>query len=130
MNAMTIGKLAAAGRVGVETVRFYQRRGLIDTTPRDGGIRRYDGEDLRRLRFIRHAQTASFTLDEIGELLALDATDDRERAYAIAKTRLRQLNSKICELQSAQTALAKLASACASGESGPCPIVQAFEPDG
>ncbi len=76
---MTISALAASGGVGVETVRFYQRRGLLDTPSRGGGIRHYGDADLRRLRFIRSAQAAGFTLDGIGELLALDATQDRAR---------------------------------------------------
>lgn len=124
---MTIGKLAAAGGVGVETVRFYQRRGLIGTPTRDGGIRRYDAGDLRRLCFIRKAQTAGFTLDEIAELLALDATNDRARARAMAEARIAALDRKIAELQSARTALGGLAAECASGSGGACPIIQAFD---
>lgn len=127
MNAMTIGKLAAAGGVGVETVRFYQRRGLLAEPDRDVGIRRYDADDLRRLRFIRQAQTAGFTLGEIGQLLALDATDDRERARAMAEARIAALDRKIAELQDARNALAGLATECSSGSSGACPIIQAFE---
>jgi DNA-binding transcriptional MerR regulator len=66
----TIGGLAKAAGVGVETVRYYQRRGLLPEPARPAGeIRRYGGEDLRRLRFIRSAQTAGFTLNEIKELL-------------------------------------------------------------
>ena len=57
----SIGSLAKAGGVGVETIRYYQRRGLLQTPSSDGGMRRYDTEDLRRLRFIRQAQTAGFT---------------------------------------------------------------------
>src|SRR3546814_2843580 len=84
---LTIGKLAQAGDVGVETIRYYQRRGLLDTPARSGGdgwgggIRRYGEDDLRRLRFIRAAQGAGFTLDEIGELLALEASDDRSEEH-------------------------------------------------
>ena len=80
---LTIGKLAQAGDVGVETVRYYQRRGLLGTPARSGGdgwgggIRRYGDNDLRRLKFIRSAQASGFTLDEISELLALEASDDR-----------------------------------------------------
>ena len=65
MTSLTIGKLAAAGGVGVETIRYYQRRGLIETPSRDREIRRYDEDDLSRLRFIRQAQAAGFTLEEI-----------------------------------------------------------------
>src|SRR3546814_17129098 len=60
-RSLTIGKLAQAGDVGVETVRFYQRRGLLDTPTRDHGVRRYGSEDVRRLRFIRQAQASGFT---------------------------------------------------------------------
>jgi len=74
--SMTITKLAAAGGVGVETVRYYQRRGLLIEPARPGGtgFRNYSENDARRLRFRRQAQAAGFTLDQIGELLALDAT--------------------------------------------------------
>ena len=84
----TIGGLAAAGGVGVETVRYYQRRGLMETPPRDGGVRRYGAGDIRRLRFIRQAQAAGFSLDEIAELIALDASRDRPRARESARARI------------------------------------------
>lgn len=127
MNAMSIGKLAKAADVGVETVRYYQRRGLLGVPPSGDGMRRYDGADLRRLRFVRQAQSAGFTLDEIGELLALDATDDRKRAHILAMARLEQIDQKIAELKAAREALARLAKSCADGSAGPCPILQAFD---
>jgi MerR family mercuric resistance operon transcriptional regulator len=127
MNAMSIGTLAKSADVGVETVRYYQRRGLLGVPPRDGGIRRYDSEDLRRLRFVRQAQSAGFTLEEIGELLELDASDDRERARALSVERLEQIDQRIAELQAARAALAQLAKSCADGKAGPCPIIQAFD---
>jgi MerR family mercuric resistance operon transcriptional regulator len=127
---MTIGKLAAAGGVGVETIRYYQRRGLLPEPPRDefyGGVRRYAAPDVQRLRFIRAAQSAGFTLDQIGELLELDATDDRARAQALAVERIAALDAKIAELQQARAALSRLARDCANAESGPCPILMAFD---
>ncbi|HZV85663.1 MAG TPA: MerR family DNA-binding protein [Brevundimonas sp.] len=130
---MTIARLAEAGGVGVETVRYYQRRGLLPTPPRPegdglgGGVRRYGAEDVRRLRFIRSAQAAGFTLDQIGELLALDAGEDRARALTLAQGRLEELDAKIAELETARTALRRLAGACAGGGKGPCPIIAAFE---
>ena len=130
MAGMTIGKLAAAGAVGVETVRYYQRRGLLPEPARTelyGGVRRYDATDVQRLRFIRAAQGAGFTLDQIGELLELDATDERARARALAPERIAVLDAKIAELQEARTALARLARDCASAGAGPCPILRAFE---
>ncbi|MGZ2412730.1 MerR family transcriptional regulator, mercuric resistance operon regulatory protein [Sphingomonas sp. F9_3S_D5_B_2] len=123
---LTIGKLAAAAGVGVETVRFYQRRNLLETPTREAGVRRYDSEDLRRLRFIRQAQTAGFTLGEIRELLELDASEDRSRARELAQTRIEALGEKIAELERARDALRRLAGECASGSAGPCPILTSF----
>ena len=126
-EALTIGRLAAAGGVGVETIRFYQRRGLLETPTRDEGIRRYGAEDVRRLKFIRQAQSAGFTLGEIRELLDLDASEDRARALEIAMLRIEALDAKIAELQRARNALARLARECGSGDRGPCPILASFE---
>jgi MerR family mercuric resistance operon transcriptional regulator len=125
-TALTIARLAAAGGVGVETVRFYQRKGLIETPPRDGGIRRYGAEDVRRLRFVRQAQAAGFTLEEIGDLLALDASGDRRRARELARNRIAALDIRIAELQRARDALQRLAQECEAGEDGPCPILASF----
>src|SRR3546814_18284536 len=107
---LTIGKLAGAGGVGVETVRYYQRRGLLDTPARSGGdgwgggIRRYDEDDLRRLKFIRSAQAAGFPLEEIGELLELEAKDDRARVRALAQHRVEALDMKITVMTHTRTA--------------------------
>ena len=130
--AMTISGLARAGGVGVETVRFYQRRGLLDTPDRHGsglarGVRRYDDQDVLRLKFIRSAQAAGFTLDQIGELLRLDAGQDRARARELAAGQLAALDMKIAELQAARDSLRRLASACHASDEGPCPIISAFE---
>ena len=133
LSNMTIARLAEAGGVGVETVRYYQRRGLLPTPPRPdgsglgGGVRRYGAEDARRLRFIRSAQAAGFTLEQIGELLALDAGEDRGRALTLAQARLGELDARIAELEAARAALRRLAGACAGGGKGPCPILEAFE---
>lgn len=129
----TIANLAREGGVGVETVRYYQRRGLLRTPEKSGGsalsggIRRYDAQDVRRLRFIRQAQAAGFTLEQISELLELDAGQDRARARALAGERIAALDAKIAELQAARASLAKLAGACAASDTGPCPIIEAFE---
>jgi MerR family transcriptional regulator, mercuric resistance operon regulatory protein len=132
MAGMTIAAFARAGGVGVETVRYYQRRGLLRTPARSGGnalsggIRRYDEADLQRLRFIRSAQTAGFTLEEIDELLRLDAGLDRTRARELANERLAALEAKIAELQAARASLQRLARACGAKSTGPCPIISAF----
>jgi len=128
----TIAGFARRGGVGVETIRYYQRRGLLKTPPRAGGagssIRQYGEEDLRRLQFIRKAQTAGFTLEQIAELIALDATQGRARARALAKERITALDAKISELQQAREALSRLSAECASSK-GPCPILGAFDHD-
>jgi MerR family mercuric resistance operon transcriptional regulator len=124
----TIGGLAAAAGVGVETVRYYQRRGLLTEPARPPGeVRRYGDADVKRLRFIRSAQAAGFTLAEIKELLDLDSADDRARARELARDRVAAIDAKIAELTEARDALDALATACAHKRSGPCPIITAFE---
>lgn len=133
MRGLTISELARAGDVGVETVRYYQRRALLETPQRSagagraGGIRRYDADQVRRLRFIRSSQAAGFTLDQIAELLELDAADDRARAHQLATERIAVLDIRIAELQRARASLRRLARECASGSAGPCPILASFE---
>jgi MerR family mercuric resistance operon transcriptional regulator len=126
VRSLTIGKLAASGGVGVETIRFYQRKGLLDEPTRESGIRRYGSEDVRRLRFIRQAQTAGFTLEEIRELLELDAGEDRPRARDIAQSRIKALDIRIAEMKRARDRLQRLARECGHGSSGPCPILISF----
>ena len=124
---MTIARLGAAAGVGVETVRYYQRRGLLAVPASAGAVRRYGAEDVRRLRFIRRAQAAGFTLEEIGELLALDRTGDRARVRELAGARLEALDTRIAELERSRAALERLRASCASGRRGPCPILEAFD---
>jgi MerR family mercuric resistance operon transcriptional regulator len=124
----TIGALAKAAGVGVETVRYYQRRGLLIEPARPHGeVRRYGDEDVRRLKFIRAAQAAGFTLAEIGELLELSASDDRVRARELAQARVTALDEKIAELKEAREALSDLATACLKQRGGNCPILSAFD---
>jgi MerR family transcriptional regulator, mercuric resistance operon regulatory protein len=130
--ALTISELARSAGVGVETVRFYQRKGLLfdprpGSVPGGAGRRHYGEEEVRRLRFVRTAQRAGFTLDEIGELLELDRSNDRARARTMAQARIAALDERIAELQAARASLEGLARECARAEQGPCPIIAAFE---
>lgn len=133
MSDLTIGGLARGGGVGVETVRYYQRRGLMIEPNRptgsglSGGVRRYGEADVHRLRFIKAAQAAGFTLDDIGTLLELDATDDRPKAREMARARIAMLDAKIADLLFAREVLDRLARACDDAGAGPCPILVAFE---
>ncbi len=124
---LSIGKFAKECGVGVETVRFYQRKGLLDLPSQINGMRRYSEDDLRQLKFIRKAQVAGFTLNEIKELLALNSTNDRVRARELAISRVSELDEKITQLKSARDSLRKLAKECKDSSSGPCPILKAFD---
>lgn len=132
MADMTIARLAKAAGVGVETVRYYQRRGLMPV-PRaagEGAFRHYDAGHLRRLRFIRRAQAAGFTLEEIKELLALDRSADRPRVRELAGARLEALHAQMEELRASERALKRLLGACHGSDQGPCPIIEAFDEAG
>ena len=125
---ITIGRFAEAAQVGVEPGRFYQRRGLWPV-PRNGSgsYREYDGELLRRIRFIRKAQVAGFTLAEIKELLSLDRTNQRQRIRALASAKLSELDQRIKALREVQGSLSRLVHHCEVAPSGrPCPIIMAF----
>ena len=89
-------------------------------------MRRYSDEDVQRLRFIRGAQGAGFSLEQIGELLQLNASDDRARARALARERIEELDRRNADLRAARGWLSVLEQDCASGSTGPCPILQAF----
>ena len=129
---MTISELARSGGVGVETVRYYQRRGLLAAPDRTGraGIRHYGTAEVERLCFIRSAQQAGFTLTQIAELLELDSGRDRKRVREMASARIAALDEEIQRLQQSRTALAALATECGRGDVGPCPIIRAFEKAG
>ena len=125
--SLSIKKYAEAGDVGIETIRFYQRKGLLDKPEKGEGIHRYGEADVRRLRFIRMAQRAGFTLEEIRELLALDSGQDRPRVRELARTRIAKLNEQIAEMERARDYLQKLARQCAAKSLGPCPILASFD---
>lgn len=125
---ITIARLAEAAGVGVETVRYYQRRNLMPVPRPNGAVRTYDASHIDRLIFIRRAQSAGFTLEEIGELLKLDRGNDRPRVRELARERLVALDAKIEELNAAKESLTRLLGACHARKSGPCPIIEAFAP--
>ena len=127
MANLTIARLAKQADVGVETVRYYQRRGLLEVPASAGTIRRYGDADVQRLRFIRSASAAGFTLEEVGRLLAFGPVADRPSIRALATQRIAALDVQIRRLQEARTALNRLARECGSGAAGPCPILEAFE---
>ncbi len=128
---MTIGALAAADDVNVETVRYYQRRGLLPLPAKGargaGTVRRYGAADAARLVFIRRAQQLGFALDEIGELLQLQDGTDRRSIRRIASRRLAQIRGRVDDLQRMQKTLEHLIHACEHSARRPtCPIIDSI----
>lgn len=122
---LTIGKLADAAMVNIETIRYYQRRGLLDEPPKPlGGHRRYAPEQAKRVRFIKRAQALGFTLDEIGALLTLDAACDCGETRTLAVHKLGLIEQKMTDLAAMRQALAGLVQQCEAGEGyASCPII-------
>lgn len=133
MNSLTSGEVAKRAGIGVEALRFYQRKGLVPEPPRTANrYRRFPLDTVRRLRFIQRAQAIGFTLDEIAELLELrvdpeaDCDEVRERATA----RLREVEEKIHHLERVRSTLSELVTACTHrNPSTECPILGALEPE-
>jgi DNA-binding transcriptional MerR regulator len=128
---MNIGALAKQAAVGIQTIRYYERVGLIvPKSRRESGYRVYDEDSLARLRFIKRAQDLGFKLEEIKELLGLrsSSTTSRERARNKAKTKLLEVQSKISYLKHLETTLKRLINDCEHHRpSGNCPILEMME---
>lgn len=125
---LTIGGLAKAAGVNVETVRYYQRRGLLAEPDRPlGGIRHYDQAALDRLGFIKSAQRLGFSLDEVAQLLKLDDGAQCREAQAIAEQKLFEVRGRINDLQRIETALQQMVQTCASRSGNvTCPMIGAL----
>lgn len=122
---LSIGKLAKAADVGVETVRYYQRRRLLETPSEAGGMRRYSDDHVDRLRFIKRAQTVGFTLEEIADLLSLNDNRDHRVARQLATEKIQDIELRITRLGRMADALRQLVRACeCGGEDMPCPIIR------
>lgn len=125
---LTIGKVAAAADVNVETIRFYQRRGLLAEPPKAlGGFRYYDSGTIERVRFIKRAQTLGFSLEEVNGLLALQQTNACKQTHDAAVLKLQLVEERIKDLNRIRTTLKKLVRQC---ETGPttvsCPIIESL----
>lgn len=125
---MTIGRLAKAAGVNVETIRYYQRRGLIEEPQKPlGGQRRYPGSALNALAFVRRAQQLGFSLDEVKELMGLTETSDCSAARIIAERKQEVLSSRIAELERMRKQLNTFIAACKRNKDRrPCPMVVAL----
>ncbi len=124
MPEMTIGALAKACGVGVETVRYYQRRGLLAEPQRpSGGVRRYGADAVARLGFVRRAQEVGFSLDDVKTLLKLGETPNCRGARALAARKLELVEARLQSLQRMRRALADLIAQCDAGGERRCPII-------
>jgi MerR family mercuric resistance operon transcriptional regulator len=126
-ETMTIGRVAKAAGVNVETIRYYQRRGLV-SEPRKppGGHRRYPVDVLRRIAFIRRAQQLGFTLEEIGQLLEHAEGRGCRDVRVIAEKRFALVVSRIAELDRMRAELERLIDACNARTKGDCPLIEAL----
>ncbi len=133
METIRIGRLAELSGVSIDTVRYYEREGLLPKpTRRPSGYREYGPDDVERLRFVRRAKELGFTLTEIAELLSLtaDRHADMQGVKRKAEERLEQVEAKIAELRRVKRGLTELIAACPGhGELGRCPIVAALNAD-
>ena len=131
MNNLTIGNIARAAGTGIETIRYYEREGLIAAPARSAsGYRHYQPDVVARLRFIRQAKDLGFSLSEIRELLALKVATGKSCAdvKARAEHKITDIEQRIAKLNRMKRALAKLATACSGrGPTSECPILEAME---
>jgi MerR family mercuric resistance operon transcriptional regulator len=125
---ITIGALADAAGVNVETIRFYQRKHLIPEPKRPlGGIRRYGETELTRVRFIKTAQRLGFSLGEIAELLRLEDGTQCGEARQLAEVKLQDIRAKLSDLRHIESALTTLVARCSSARgSVKCPLISSL----
>lgn len=128
---LTIGRLADEAGVNVETIRYYQRRGLmVEPDKPTNGHRRYALDAIKRVRFIKRAQVLGFTLDEIGSLLQLDEVGACAETRELATHKLQVIEEKLADLKAMRKALTTLLHQCDTGASqGACPIIHALAAD-
>jgi MerR family mercuric resistance operon transcriptional regulator len=133
LESLTIGAFAQVAGVNVETIRFYQRKGLLLKPDKlYGSIRRYGAADVNRVRFVKSAQRLGFSLDEIAELLRLQDGAHCDEASRLAEHKLKDVRAKLADLLRMETVLSHLVCAChASQGQVSCPLIAALqnEPD-
>ena len=134
MSEYTIGEAARAAGVNIETLRYYERRGLLPAPPRShANYRLYPHQSVRLVRFIKRAQELGFTLNEVRELLAFRDSGESASCADVrqqARLKLRSIDAKIQSLQAVREALAELVQKCSgSGPVADCPILEALEPE-
>ena len=129
LENLTIGVFAKAAGVNVETIRFYQRKGLLLEPDKPyGSIRRYGEADVTRVRFVKSAQRLGFSLDEIAELLRLDDGTHCEEASSLAEHKLQDVREKMADLARMEAVLSDLVCACHSRQGNvSCPLIASLQ---
>jgi MerR family mercuric resistance operon transcriptional regulator len=130
METLTTSRVAQLGGVNLETIRYYERRGLLQKAPRtEAGYRQFSPETAQRLRFIKRAKELGFSLDEIGELLALRVQPKQKRAdvRTRAEAKIADIESKIETLAAMKTVLRGLVDQCEHCASDECPILASLD---
>ncbi|EPM7315080.1 Hg(II)-responsive transcriptional regulator [Pseudomonas aeruginosa] len=129
VESLTIGTFAKAAGVNVETIRFYQRKGLLPEPDKPyGSIRRYGEADVARVRFVKSAQRLGFSLDEVAGLLRLDDGAHCDEARVLAEQKLEDVREKLADLQRIESVLAQLVDdCCASQGTVSCPLIVSLQ---
>ena len=129
LENLSIGAFAKAAGVNVESIRFYQREGLLPKPDKPyGSIRRYGGEDVARVRFVKSAQRLGFSLDEIAELLRLEDGTRCKEASIMAERKLKDVREKLAELTRMESVLSELVCAChATKGNVSCPLIESLQ---
>jgi MerR family mercuric resistance operon transcriptional regulator len=132
---IAIGELSRRTRSNIETIRYYERIGLLPKPRREKGgrFRRYDGDDVARLRFIRRARQLGFTLDEVRALLRLAGGDDevaRAEVRSLAATHVAEVRAKIANLQAMEHVLTDAICECDAGHRPRCPLIEVLSDAG
>lgn len=131
MQALRTGELAGQAGVNIETIRYYERRGLLPKAPRtSSGYRAFDREAVRRLRFIKEAQALGFSLKDVSELLSLrvDGRRSCKQVRVRAETTLTEIRAKIIKLQAIETTLARFVKTCSGRRRvSDCRILEALD---
>lgn len=127
-TSLTIGRLAAAAEVNVETVRYYQRRGLLREPTRPmGSVRRYSSDDVKRIRFVKRAQQLGFTLEEVTNLLKLEDGRNCRETERLAQQKLVTVQARIADLHRLRKTLQELIGRCGVGRGKiACPIIKSL----
>ena len=128
-QALKIGQLAQRASVNLQTIRYYEREGLLPEPPRlSSGYRLYTDSMVRRVRFIKRAQEIGFSLAEIRELLSLRADGQRNEVRAIAQAKIADIEDKMRTLKAMKTVLSRLTERCSGcGPASECPILESID---